>query len=404
MSKQWSAPDDRDIITLDLNVGAKRTMRGKRRRRSNNQSPASLAMLAQEQKDLIKDWIKGTSSRRKWNNLLSTSGFANVLIAEELLGILLESGWVEVEEHRTGGTWDTVWVDFLAFEELREHLGLTNREKEKAKAANLQGHFTTEAIQIAVAQLDTLPVATKIKRHQLLAGLEEWIQEGLQGTRRDFSLFVRGRTKDITTAEWDWLESQLDLTSFGISVHTPLIRIKIPGTLVFPEGQLDFRCLPGFVALTQEQIAQAMAFSGDISCWKVVENLTSFERVVHSSLATEGVIWVPGFAPSWWRTAAANLVSITKAPGKVACDPDPAGLLIASQVGEIWDCQKVVWDPWCMSQSDFVENGKLIPLTEHDVRLLTLFKQRQGNHVVLMNLAKWMETQGLKLEQESFVH
>lgn len=403
MSENWSFPDAQGIITLPLDVGAIRTMRGKRRRRSNLKDPASLALLAADQKELICGWIKNTSSRRKWKNLLTTSGFANVLLAEELLKILLESGWVEVEEHRTPRGWEPVWVYFLSYENLREHLGLKNRDKEQAQADNLQRDFSTDALRIAAAQLDSLPAATKIKRHELLCGLENWLGEGLQGTRRDFSLFVRGRTKEITTAEWGWLESQLDLESFGIASHTPTIRIKIPGCLVFPEGQVDFRLLPGAVALTQDQIIRSAGFVGGISCWKIVENLTSFERVVASSSETEGVIWVPGFAPSWWVQSVAHLVSLTLALGKVACDPDPAGLLIASQVGAIWERQKVVWEPWLMTPNDFAQRENLVPLTEHDFNLIKIFKQRQGNHAKLLDLARWMEIYKIKLEQESFV-
>ena len=403
MSEHWSSPDAQGIMTLTIDVGAKRTLRGKRRRRSKLNNPVSLALLAEEQKELIRRWVKGTSSRRKWNSLLSSSGYASVLLAEELLKVLLESGWVEVEEHRTSLGWEPVWVSFGAYESLREHLGLSNRDKERAQAESLQEDFSMEALQIAAAQLDTLPPSTKIKRHELLCGLENWIQEGLQGTRRDFSLFARGRTKDITAAEWDWLESQVDLAAFGIVSHMPMVRIKIPGCLLFPEGQVDFRLMPGAVDLAQKQITRANGFEGEISHWKVVENLTSFERVVASSAETEGVIWVPGFAPSWWVKSVTHLVSLTKAPGKVACDPDPAGLLIASQVGKVWEQQKVMWDPWFMSPDDFAGKENLVPLSEHDFSLLKTFKQRQGNHVGLMSLAKWLEDNGQKLEQESYV-
>lgn len=403
MSEPWSAPDAQRIITLSLDVGAKRTMRGKRRRKSVRNEPEGLALLSANQKEVIRSWLKRTSVRRKWQKLLATSGFSNVLLAEELLKILLESGWVEIEEHRTQRGWEPVWIEFRAYEELREHLGLTNRDKQKAQADNLQGDFSTDELRIAAAQLDGFPAATKIKRHELLSGVENWIRDGLQGTRRDFSLYVRGRTKDITSNEWNWLETHLDLTSFGISTHTPLIRIKIPGALVFPEGQVDFRLLPGALGLAQEQIQRATAVVGEISCWKVVENLTSFERVVQSSAEKEGVIWVPGFAPSWWTQSVSHLISMTNAPGKVACDPDPAGLFIASQVGKVWEKQRLSWEPWLMAPSDFEGRGNFIKLSEHDTNLLITFLQRDGNHSELIELAKWFEGKGQKLEQESFV-
>jgi hypothetical protein len=161
--------------------------------------------------------------------------------------------------------------------------------------------------------------------------------------------------------------------------------------------------LPGAVALTLKQVVRATAFVGEISWWKVVENLTSFERVVKSSAETEGVIWVPGFAPSWWAQSVAHLIAITNAPGKVACDPDPAGLLIASHVGEIWEGRNVPWEPWYMAPSDFEGKGALISLTDRDLGLLRAFSQREHNHPSLVELAKWLEEKRKKLEQESFV-
>lgn len=399
----WSPPDANGVRTLAVDIGAKRTMRGKRRRRSALKMPASIVVLSEDQKDLIRSWLKGVSPRRKWNSLLTSSGFSNLLLAEELLNTLLEAGWVEVEEHRTLRGWEAVWVEFPNFEELREHLGLNNRDKEKEQADNLHADFSTDVLRIAAAQLDSLPAPTKIKRHKLLCGLEAWSREELQGTRRDFSLFARGRTKDISSAEWDWLESEVGLESFGITTHIPMIRIKIPGILTFPEGQIDFRLLFGAVGLTMEQITRSTGFVGEISCLKVVENLTSFERVVASSGVTEGVIWVPGFAPSWWIQSISHLLSLTKAPGKVACDPDPAGLLIASLVGEIWDVQKVVWEPWFMSPKDFEGKGTVIPMSEFDLGLLQSFSQRTKKHPKLVVLAKWLEEHKLKLEQESFI-
>jgi len=195
----------------------------------------------------------------------------------------------------------------------------------------------------------------------------------------------------------------VDLESIGIAVHIPMVRIKIPGCLMFPEGQVDFRLLPGAVALTMEQIIRATGFVGEVTCWKVVENLTSFERVVASSGETEGIVWVPGFAPTWWIHSVSHLVSMTKALGKVACDPDPAGLLIASMVGEIWEKKSLVWDPWFMDQKDFENKGNLVPMTEVDLRLLDTFNNRKLKHPSLVTLAKWLEVHKVKSEQESFV-
>jgi hypothetical protein len=94
---------------------------------------------------------------------------------------------------------------------------------------------------------------------------------------------------------------------------------------------------------------------------------------------------------------------MTKAPGRVACDPDPAGLLIASQVGEIWERQNVAWEPWYMDPSDFEGKGTLIPMTDRDLGLLRSFGQSKHKHPFLGALAQWLEGKKMKLEQESFV-
>ena len=112
---------------------------------------------------------------------------------------------------------------------------------------------------------------------------------------------------------------------------------------------------------------------------------------------------MPGFAPSWWVQTVTHLVAVTKAPGRVACDPDPAGLLIASQVGDIWERQSVAWDPWYMDPKDFEGIGNLISMTDRDLGLLRTFGQRKHSHPDLVELAQWMERKKTKLEQESFV-
>ena len=55
---EWSPPDDNGIKTLNLDVGAKRTLRGKRRHRSVLEDPASITVLSEDQKGLICSWIK----------------------------------------------------------------------------------------------------------------------------------------------------------------------------------------------------------------------------------------------------------------------------------------------------------------------------------------------------------
>jgi len=399
--EKWSTPDNKGIRTLEKNLGVS-TLKGRRYRKADQCIQDAIKLWPGPLVSLLKDWVQGSNNQIKWNTLVTTAGNSRYQDAVDLLEILLVSGFVQVEEDLVRGVWRPIRVMFLNFEDLRELLGLPNRDKQKDKLASLANDFSMESLLLAAAQLVSMPAASRIKRHELLVSLDQWQQEGRMGTRRDFSLYVRGRTKEITSAEWSWLETNLDLESLGITTHTPLLRIKFPGGLQFPEGTVDLTLFPGSLGLTKEQIMRATGFKGNIARWKIIENLTSFEKVVKESGPDEAVAWVPGFAPTWWKDAMGHLARLTQSKALVACDPDPAGLFIASQVGEVWEHAGGSWSPWMMSFGNF-ENAPPLPLTQHDQSLLQAFRQRGACHSVLDELASWMEKNQKKFEQESFV-
>ncbi len=66
-------------------------------------------------------------------------------------------------------------------------------------------------------------------------------------------------------------------------------------------GQIDLAASPDFAALTPSTVQAVTAVSGTVSRWQLVENRTSFERVARNREPDAGVIWLPGFPPSWWR-------------------------------------------------------------------------------------------------------
>jgi hypothetical protein len=250
---------------------------------------------------------------------------------------------------------------------------------------------------------DWWPVRVELRELPLLrAALGRWREEQRSGTRRDFALFVRGTTKAVSDAEWRWLEDNLDLADFRIERHTPLLPVCAPITLVLPTGRLDLAAAPDCAATTPQTLASARAAEHSIARWRLVENRTSFERVAWSRAPDTGVLWLPGFPPTWWREAVARLLALAPAPAEIACDPDAAGIEIACQAGAAWEERGLEWMPWRMTVGDLEASPARSPLTARDrERLLAVTR----GHLPppLAALAQWMLDHGEKGEQESFL-
>ncbi|EAT16959.1 hypothetical protein HTZ97_07270 [Desulfuromonas acetoxidans] len=393
---------DPKIIVTTEGVGERSTLKGKRFCRPSFTPPTDFGHLAEDQRDMIRSWVKDITPRKKWSTIRKKAGFTGTLLAEDLISLLLNHGWLETEEKRTSQGWEKTWITFLYYEDLREKLGLVNRTTLQEQADNLEGEFRP-ILLCAADHLTAFGPETRLKRHGLLCSLDKWITEKRFGTKRDFSLFARGTTKAITSSEWDWLESNIDFEEVGISGHTPLLYIKLPSVVSTEEGALDLRLLPGQIGLTQQQILTITKINNPISCWRFVENLTSFERVVKNSASEEGIVWLPGFAPSWWQICIKHLLQLSATPVFIASDPDPAGLHIASQVGSLCAELGVDWSPWKMDPSFFSESSSLSMLTVHDKNLLRSFIASEHRHPDLLILADWIEKNGLKGEQELFL-
>lgn len=136
--------------------------------------------------------------------------------------------------------------------------------------------------------------------------------------------------------------------------------------------------------------------------WRLIENRTSFERLARKSEANTGVIWLPGFPPSWWRETVSRLLHLAPAPADIACDPDPAGIEIASLAAEIWQAAGLDWQPWMMDRAQLAALPHRQSLTPRDRERLAVLRTRPLP-TALEQLLEWMEEHEEKGEQEGFL-
>ncbi len=403
-SETWMGPDTLGICTLDLDVGAKSTLRGRRLRRAFSdpvfQDSHTLGSWPTEWLELLIDWIKASSPKRKWDTLLTTAGSRRVQLAHELLDALLRGGWVEVEERRQAGSWQPVWVSFLEPSTLRHHLGLVDKDA-LAEQFRAEASHPLRDTRLANAHqsLNAFPPQFALRRLALLRALDSWLAGQRFGTRRDFSLFARGTTKAITTSDWEWLDRHLDLAELGVEKHTPAIWIRGPVLLLRKNLSLDLRLVHDCIALTPDTLCSLTGIEGRIGCWRIVENRTSFERAARRHGGEDFVVWLPGFAPAWWLQSVAQLLALCPASALIACDPDPAGIAIALQAARIWDKAGLSWQPWGMDADTLSRLPNCQPLGQNDKEQLQRLL-RQPLPAGLQALAGWMLTHAKKGEQE----
>lgn len=398
----WPAPGADGISVRLLDVGAKATLRGRRVRRALTCNTRVINGWPAAWRDLLASWLDGAQKRR-WDTLLAAAGNAGYNIAHELLDSLLRAGLIETTETRERGQWRVLHVSFLDARALRETLGIPDVA---ALRAALEKALATPPGDTRLAslweELAGHPPARGLERASLLHKLDEWVTQNLYGTRRDFALFARGATKAITASEWKWLTALPDFGDFGIERHTPALWLRAPLRLLAASKVMDLAAVPDALGLTPQTIRGFDTAEGRILCWRVVENRTSFERVAREYGAHDGVVWLPGFAPGWWRDGMRKLIGLAPAPGHFACDPDPSGIHIALDAGSVWDEQGLSWCPWRMSVDELLGMGTRVPLSAHDRLLLnrlTALNLPEDLHA----LALWMLAHGEKGEQEGYL-
>lgn len=398
----WPAPGADGISVRVLDVGAKTTLRGRRLRRALNADTHVIATWPAAWRDLLLQWLDG-AARRRWKTLISQAGNAGFDIAHDLLNALLRSGLVEIDEVRERSQWKIQQITFIERAALRAALGLLDADALRAQLANEIATPPQDVRLMSLwAELAEYPPARGLERCALLRRLDAWIADNRFGTRRDFALFARGTTKAVSSAEWTWLESLADFAAFGIERHTPSLWLRAPLTMRFGGRKIDLAAIPDMIGLSPATLALLDGVDGDIGCWRIVENRTSFERAVREHGSIDGVIWLPGFAPSWWKECVQRILQCKAAPAQIACDPDPVGINIALNAGAVWQSCGLAWSPWKMDVRELMQLDTRLPLSSHDKVLLEQLRT-SALPPALRDLASWMEMHGEKGEQEGYL-
>ncbi len=398
-ANNMSAADSIQIEALDERAMCKR------RRRFRIEPATELELIPSEWRELLTRWVKRGGNSR-WETLLKNAGAANLALAETLREWLLRQGWCIVIEEREHGDWWPRSVELRNLPQLRASLGISDKEQNAQRWQTVREELSNNCddnLVPALLALDELPVHRALARHDLISALQRWQNAQRSGTRRDFALLARDDTKGLSESEWNWLEQTLDLAEFRIERHTPLLLLVAPLQLISPKGQLDLASCADFVALTPATVQAVTRATGTISSWQLVENRTSFERVVRHRKADVGVIWLPGFPPGWWRNAVGKLLDLAPAPAYIACDPDPAGIAIALKAAEPWIERGITWQPWKMTTADIASLRVRKPLTEVDKAQLTAIRKENVLPASLSELAGWMLDNGEKGEQEGYL-
>lgn len=385
----------------------KRAVCHKRRRTAQAIAQTPDALPA-EWRELLVRWVRRGGNSR-WETLRNDAGVTQLQMAQALLDWLLKNGWAAVIEQRKTtdlNSWLPEKLELLHLPQMRALLGLRDKDDEAQRWQEIRALLQTldnPALSPALPALDELTVQRALARQDLIFKLNDWQSQQQCGTRRDFALFARDDTKGLSEAEWSWLEQTLDMAEFRIERHTPLLLLAAPLGLTLPQGQLDLGSCADFAALTPATLQTATAASGAVSCWRLAENRTSFERIVRQREQGVGVIWLPGFPPGWWLKSVGKLLDLCPAPARIACDPDPAGVAIALKAAEPWLNRGIEWLPWKMSAADLASLRVRKPLTEVDRIRLAALRQACDLPAELSGLLGWMAEHGEKGEQEGYL-
>ena len=198
------------------------------------------------------------------------------------------------------------------------------------------------------------------------------------------------------------MDAHFELAEFNIARHTPLLLVSANIILRTSLGDLHLCAMPDFAALTPATVKSIHVIEGQVSTWYLVENRTSFERVARNRQTNEGVIWLPGYPPSWWKEAVKLIINLAPAPAKIACDPDPAGIAIALSAIALWREAGNRAVAWKMGVEELENLNNKKQLSEFDQQQLSgLLKQSLP--IELKNLAEYMQKHQKKGEQEGYL-
>ncbi len=376
-----------------------------RRKRYCEHLPQQLGQIPGEWRELLARWVRRGGNSR-WETLRNDAGVTGIQMAQSLLDWLLREGWAVVVEQRQHGDWWPLSLELRNLPQLRSALGISDKAQDaqrwQAVREELKACCDSSLIPALLA-LDEFPPQRALARYDLVAALQHWQDAQKSGTRRDFALAARDDTKGVSEAEWNWLERTLDLAEFRIERHTPFLLLSASLTLTLPRGQLDLSCHSDFAAITPDTLQNAVAASGLVRHWRLVENRTSFERVARQREHDAGVIWLPGFPPGWWCASVGHLLDLVPAPAHLACDPDPAGIAIALKAAELWKERNLAWHPWKMSETDLAGLRVRKRLSDADRLQIATLQQEPVLPAAFFELIAWMLAHGEKGEQEGYL-
>lgn len=383
--------------------------RDRRRRVADSFDAKGFALLPGSQHALLLEWLKkSTVPKRRWDSLLLLAGPARIELAEALAKFLLDCGAIMLEEKLAHGSWQPITLIWRDYEQLCQVLGLRTRAVRNADFSELW-----EAARAIDWQSDELAQAWQDLRQgppdkcqarlALLIKLNDWLLQGQSGTRRNFSIFARGHSKHITSAEWKWLAGIVELADCGIQRHAPALWLA--GDVQFKIGErwLDVGAVDDFMALTPRTLARLNAAQSGATHYRVIENLTSFENLALQASATEIVLWLPGYAPHWWRVAVAHLIAVLPLPARFSCDADPDGVRIAMHAAEIWSERGQTWEPYAMGAEEAAASPNKLPLTERDRLCAEGLLQKPVLPHALRKLLEWCLEHQSKAEQENWL-
>lgn len=401
-ASDWSTPDASGVRTLPLR--GRTVLEQRRRRRADRPDPAALMVLPEPWRALAREWIRSTSATRRWDTLLEQAGVDRIQTAERVCEALLETGWIELEEQRDRqGHWRAAHLRWLDRAALRNALGLDDAMALDAAAGRLvKEGFSDPRLPALADTLARRPAKLRLRRLQLLQAVDRWIASSRAGSRRQFAYFARGDTKAVTDDEWRWLDEALSLQALGIEAHRPGFWLRAPLQLRLAGGVLALDAAGDAMALTPRTLLAAQGCTGDIGCWRIVENRTSFEQAALAHGDVDGVAWVPGFPADWWRDCMAALLARAPAPVRIACDPDPAGIRIALCVAQVCERAGVRWSPWRMSAGDLRSLARTRALSDYDRAELARLRAMAASGAFCELMAS-LEQTGSKGEQEGLI-
>lgn len=375
-----------------------------RRKRSGTHAAHALDRFAPEDQAWIAMALR-LGARIKHSTLIQASGHEGFERCERLVELLVVQGRLEIEETRVRSTarWRAVWVCWRDWERLCAQLGIEtpNRRRATVAAGSLASWFDAD-VEAAANEVALRPARVGAPgRINLLRRLDAWCSESRHGTWRDFALFALGDTKSVTTSQRAWLECKLDMGSLGVESHLPLTLVSGPMRIDSEAGVLELgpQVFAGLEPAWWQGL-RAIGWRQGKPCqgYVVVENRTTFDRMVKANDGQRIVLWCPGYPPSYWRDAVTRLLKLAPLPALIFCDPDPAGIEIALRAGELWHQAGAVWSPWRMEPEVLQQapiTRELSAADHHQLDRLT----SQGLPPMLDALAREMRLRG-KAEQE----